>query len=448
MNDDLSAAVDSLFPSLRSDLEGMVRIPSVSAGGFPVDEVRRSAHAVAELMEDAGLGDVQILEIDGAHPAVFGQIPGPEGAPTILLYAHHDVQPPGPDSDWSTSPFEPVEVDGRLHGRGAADDKAGIAVHLGAIRAHAGKPPVGIKVFVEGEEEIGSLNLERFIETYHDLLAADVIVIADSGNWRAGLPTLTTSLRGLVDCVVEVRTLGHAVHSGLFGGLIPDALTAMARLLATLHDDAGSVAVDGLVSDASAGLDLTEDEVREQSGVLAGTSLIGDGPLTSRMWTQPSISILGIDAPPTEGAISQLVPVARAKVSMRLAPGEDPGDAMKALTGHLEANAPWGAQVTVTEGATGDAIALSTEGPAYDAFRAAFAQAWGVDSVEMGIGGSIPFVSAFQDAYPGAPVLLTGVIDPTSRAHGPDESVDLDDLRRATLAEAIVFRLLAEGALG
>ena len=443
MHEDLATAVDQLLPDIRTDLESLIRIPSISAAGFDPGEVRRSAQAVVELMQDAGIGNSRLLDVDGAHPAVFGEIPAPDGAPTVLLYAHHDVQPPGPDSSWTTPPFEPTERAGRLYARGSSDDKAGIAVHLGAIKAFRGQLPVGVKLFVEGEEEIGSLHLGRFIEEYNELLAADVIVIADCGNWRVGTPALTTSLRGLVDCVVEVRTLAAGVHSGQFGGALPDALTVLCRTLATLHTADGRVAVPGLVATETDPLDLTEAELRKQAGALPGTHLIGTGSITARMWTMPAISVLAIDAPPVTEAINQLLPSARAKVSMRLAPGDDPRRAMKALVAHLEANVPWGAEVTITPGAAGEPIALQTSGPAYDAFREAFSHAWGTATVEIGVGGSIPFVAEFQEAFPAAAILLTGVADPTSRAHGPDESLDLDELRRGTLAEAIALRLLA-----
>ena len=443
MFDDLRTAVTKLFPDIRSDLESLIRIPSVSGAGYDSYQVRRSAAAVVELMQDAGLHKSQLLEIEGAHPAAFGEIPAQDGAPTVLLYAHHDVQPPGPESMWTTPPFEPHERNGRLYGRGSCDDKAGIAVHLGAIRAHGGTPPVGVKVFVEGEEEIGSLHLDAFIATYGDLLAADVIVVADSGNWRVGTPALTTSLRGLVDCVIEVRTLEAGVHSGQFGGALPDALTVLCRALATLHDNAGNVAIDGLVAGEADPLDLTEAELRSQAGALPGTALIGNGSLTGRTWTMPAVSVLAIDAPPVDQAINQLLPVARAKVSLRLAPGDEPQRAMDALVRHLESNVPWGAEVRFTRGAGGQPIALGTTGPAYDAFRRAFSLAWGADTVEIGVGGSIPFVAELQNAYPDAAILLTGVADPTSRAHGPDESLDLSELHNGILAEAIALRLLA-----
>lgn len=446
MYDDLKEAVDRLMPDLRKDLETLTRIPSVSAPGYDPAEVRRSAEFTADLYRAAGFDEVRTLEIAGAHPAVYAEIPAPPGAPTVLLYAHHDVQPPGPVDEWETTPFEPFEREGRLYGRGTSDDKAGVVLHTGAVRALGGKPPVGVKVLIEGEEEIGSAHLGDFLDTYQEQLAADVIVILDSGNWEVGLPTLTTSLRGLVDCTVEVRTLRYAVHSGMFGGAIPDAITTLARLLATLHDAAGEVAVPGLVAVDQTALDLTEDELRSQAESAEGISLLGSGSITSRIWTKPSISVLAIDAPPLAEAINQLVPVARAKVSMRIAPGDDPTRAMAALIDHLEANVDWGAQVTVTPGAKGDAFALDTSGPAYDAFRQALTAAWGTETVEMGVGGSIPFVADFADRYPEASILLTGVGDPTSRAHGPNESQDLNELRNGVLAEAIALQLLGDQA--
>lgn len=443
MHDDLRQAVDRLAPTLQEDLEALVRIPSVSAPGYEPGEVRRSADFAAGLLESAGCQSVRTLEIEGAHPAVFGEIPAPDDAPTVLLYAHHDVQPPGPPEEWEGEAFEPFVRDGRMYGRGTSDDKAGIIVHVGAIRAFGGKPPVGIKVLIEGEEEIGSAHLADFLDKYQELLAADVIVIADVGNWEVGTPTLTTSLRGLVDCSVEVRTLRNAVHSGGFGGAVPEAITTLARLLATLHDENGEVAVPGLLATDTTSLHLSDDELRSQAETVGGIKLMGSGSITSRLWTKPAISVLAIDAPPLTEAINQLVPVARAKVSLRIAPGNDPLRAMSALIEHLETHNDWGAEVTVTPGATGEAIALDTVGPAYDAFREAFTEAWGADTQEMGVGGSIPFVADFAERYPGAAILLTGVADPSSRAHGPNESQDLNELRNGVLAEAIALRLLA-----
>ena len=440
--DQARARVGGSIHEVRSELERLVRVPSISAPGFDPEEVRRSAALTAELLQARGL-QTRLLEVEGAHPAVLATRPAPAGMPTLLLYAHHDVQPTGPIELWQTDPFEPVEKSGRLFGRGTSDDKAGVVIHTGAMRAWDDAPPVGITVLVEGEEEIGSLHLAEFLDAYADLLRADAVILADSANWSVGQPALTTSLRGLVDCVVEVRTLGHAVHSGEFGGVAPDALIAMARLLASLHDDDGNVAVQGLVETDADPLDLTEKELREWAGIRPGVRLIGRGSLTSRTWTRPSVSVLGIDAPAIAEATNQLVPSARAKVSMRLAPGQDPAAAAAALDEHLRSHAPWGAEVTVTGGAGAAPSLVVTKGPAYDAIRRAFSDAWGLAPVEQGTGGTIPLVAAFMERYPDAAMLLTGAGDPTSNPHSENESVDLDDLERSVVAEALFMGYLA-----
>lgn len=442
MHDDLRSAIDASFERHLATLQDLVRIPSVSAPDFGLEEIRRSAGAVVDLLDAAGLEGARVLDLEGAYPAAYASLPAPEGAPTVLLYAHHDVQPPG--DGWSIEPFEPVVRNGRVFGRGTADDKSGIVLHAAVVEAFGGRPPVGVKVFVEGEEEIGSPNLPRFLEAYGDLLAADAIVIADSANWRVGVPALTTSLRGLISAVVEVRTLENAVHSGIFGGAMPDALTVLARVLACLHDADGNVAVPGLLSYEVDPLDLTEDELRSQAGLLESVSLIGNGGLTSRLWTKPAAAVLAIDAPAVGKASNALVPAARAKVSVRLAPGDDADRAMALLISHLESQPAWGAMVTVTPLETGAPFQLGGDDRCGAAFRAGFREAWDRDPVDIGIGGSIPFVAALQEAYPEAAIVLTGVADPTSRSHGPDESLDLDDFRRGMLGEAVALRLLAE----
>ncbi|HUG55495.1 MAG TPA: dipeptidase [Candidatus Limnocylindrales bacterium] len=440
---DLRDTARRLMAQARADLETLVRIPSVSHAGFEAKHVKDSAAATAEILRATGL-ETKILEVEGAHPAVLGRIPAPPGAPTVLLYAHHDVQPTGPLDLWHTKPFEPVEKDGRLWGRGTSDDKCGVVLHAAAVRAFEGRPPVGVTVFVEGEEEAGSPNLAKFLDRHAGELRADAVILADSGNWRVGQPALTTSLRGIVDCVVEVRTLDHAVHSGEYGGAVPDAIIALARTLARLHDDKGNVAVPGLVTGPSDPLDLTEDELRAWTGARPGVELIGDGGLTERMWTRPAISVLGLDAPRVAESTNQLVPSARAKVSMRLAPGEEPDRALDALVAHLRKSVPWGAQATITKGSRGRPYRLEAKGPAFDAMRRAMSEAWGRAPVDMGAGGSIPFVADFARLMPDAALLLTGAADPTSNAHSEDESVDLGELERSILAESLFFRYLAE----
>jgi acetylornithine deacetylase/succinyl-diaminopimelate desuccinylase-like protein len=446
------ARLAELWPALRADLEALVRIPSVSAPAFDREHVEASARVVAELLSAAGLPEVEILRADSTTadgatvagaPAVVARRPAPDGAPTVLLYAHHDVQPPGDASLWNTPAFDPVERDGRLYGRGAADDKAGIVVHLAALRALADDLGVGVTVFVEGEEEIGSPTFEAFLHAHRERLAADVIVVADSGNWRIGTPALTASLRGLVDGVIEVRTLDHAVHSGMFGGAVLDATTATIRLLDTLWDGAGDLAVPGLVAGEADDLGYTEELLRADGGVLDGVSLVGTGRPESRLWTRPSLTITGLDVPSVATASNTLLPAVRAKFSMRLAPGQDPHAAFAALRTHLESAAPWGARVSVTLGEAGHPWAGDVGGPVYDIARWALGQAWGTAPVHMGVGGSIPFIAALQETYPEATVLVTGVEDPDTRAHGTNESVQLDELSRAALAETLLLAALA-----
>lgn len=438
--DDLRTRVRDLMPGVRADLEALTRIPSVSLGAFDQAHVEESAEATAALLRGEGL-EVEIVR-EGGRPAVIGRLAGPAGAPTVMLYAHHDVQPPGDQSEWDTPPFEPVERDGRLYGRGAADDKAGIMAHIAALRAHAGELPVGVTVFVEGEEEIGSESLPAILDRHGDKLRADAIVLADSTNWAIGHPALTTTLRGMVRVVVTVRTLDHGIHSGMFGGPVPDAVTALVRLLATLHDEAGDVAVAGLLREEAADLDYDEDRLRAESGMLDGVSPIGTGSLLSRLWTQPSITTIGIDAPSVATASNTLVPSASAKISMRLAPREIDADAFAKLRDHLLAQAPWGAHVDVVWDDRGNGFAADAQGPIYDQARAAFFDAWGREPVDIGVGGSIPFVAAFAEKFPEAAILVTGVEDPDTRAHGANESLHLDDFERACMAEAILLARL------
>ncbi|MGJ6123226.1 dipeptidase [Mycolicibacterium sp. Y3] len=440
---DLVERVRELLPSVRRDLEELVRIESVWADPARRDQVQRSAELTAKLLSEAGFGDVRIVA-EGGAPAVIARHPAPEGAPTVLLYAHHDVQPEGNPDQWASAPFEPTERGGRLYGRGTADDKAGIATHLAAFRAHDGKPPVGVTVFVEGEEESGSPSLGALLAAHRDLLAADVIVIADSDNWSTEIPALTVSLRGLADCVVEVATLDHGLHSGLWGGVVPDALSVLVRLLASLHDDEGNVAVAGLHEASAADVEFPDERVRADSGLLEGVGQIGSGSVVQRLWAKPAITVIGIDTTPIEKASNTLIPRARAKVSLRVAPGGDAAAHLQALTRHLLAHAPWGAQVTVTPGDVGQPYAIDATGPVYDAARAAFHTAWGREPVDMGMGGSIPFIAEFAAAFPDAKILVTGVEDPGTQAHSVNESLHLGVLERAATAEALLLGSLGQ----
>ncbi len=438
---ELRAAVEREIPRALDDIARLVAIPSVSSQQEHFADVDASAEAVAGLLRDLGCPDVRVVA-EGGRPAVIGRFEGPAGAPRVCLYAHHDVQPVGDAAVWRTPGFEATRVGERMYGRGAADDKGGIGVHLAALRAFGGELPVGVTVFVEGEEEYGSPTLGAIMAAHRDLLAADAYVIADSGNWDVGQPAFTTTLRGVADCVVEVATLDHAVHSGQFGGIVPDAVTALCRLLATLHADDGSVAVAGLGTGSAADLDYPEERLRAESGVLDGVAYLGTGSIVERIWAKPSITVIGIDAPSVADASNTLFPTARAKVSLRVAPGQDAPEALDRLVEHLESHAPWGARVTVTRGSEGNPSTLPFEGPYAEAARTAFAEAWGVEPVFTGQGGSIPMAGDFQKAYPDATILLTAVCDPDSRMHGPNESLHLGDFAKAALGEALFLERL------
>jgi len=441
---DLRARLADVLAQSRVDLEDLARIPSISSLPDHAPDVQAVIERVQQLATAAGAASTKVVAA-GGHPALIAHWPAPEGRPTVLLYAHADVQPTGPVEQWTSDPFTPTERDGRLYGRGCADDKAGVAMHLAVLRAFGGKPPVGVVLFIEGEEEIGSPTLVQILNDNRDDLRSDVIVIADSGNVAVDVPALTTSLRGLVDCFVEVTTADQAVHSGVFGGAAPDALTALCRLMATLHDDAGTVAIAGLVSTDTDTPDTEEAVFRADATLVPSAHLLGCGSISDRLWRKPSVSVLGIDAPTTAQASNILVPRARAKVSVRIAPGDDSGSAMKALTKHLEDHVEWGAEVVVTPHSAGDPFQLETTGDVYDLARETFAEAYGNDVVDMGIGGSIPFIAEFARAYPGAAVMVTGVGDPQSRWHGIDESLDLAMFERACLAELLFLERLAQG---
>jgi cysteinylglycine-S-conjugate dipeptidase len=461
--EDVRAHLDTAMSRHRTDLEALVRIPSVSAAGFDPAAVRRSAAATAELLAQAGLEHGRLLEVEGAHPAVYADWLHSAGAPTVLLYAHHDVQPPGDERAWTTPPFAPTERGGRLYARGAADDKAGVLVHVAAVEAWLatrGALPVNVKVFVEGEEETGSAHLPAFLDAYGDMLHADVLVITDTMNWRVGVPALTYLLRGLVDCEVTVRGLDHALHSGLYGGPVPDPVTGLAKLLAGLTDEHGRIAVPGFTDDVRSptaderarigALDFTEERFRSDAGLLDGVTLAGDPdthPL-ERLWMQPAVTIIGIDAPSVAASSNTIHPAARARVSVRLAPGQDPERARALLCDWLRASAPWGLQVDVAPGAAARPFAADPGGPPFQAALRALEAAYGQPAVSTGLGGTIPMIEPLAATFgaPDRPVpaLLMGVEDPDTRAHGIDESLHLGDWRNACLAEAYLFAELAE----
>jgi acetylornithine deacetylase/succinyl-diaminopimelate desuccinylase-like protein len=438
--------VQAQIPSVLADLKELIAIESVSADAARTPEVERSANHIVQLLTDLGCPDVRMVHTaEDEAPAVIGRFPAPEGKPTVCLYAHHDVQPEGDPAAWRTPPFVATELEGRLFGRGAADDKGGLAVHLAALRAFEGKPPVGVTVFVEGEEEVGSPTLPKLLEEHHKELAADVFVIADSVNWAVGHPAFTTSLRGIAECIVELRTLDHGLHSGAYGGVVPDALTALCRLLATLHDDQGNVAVAGLTTAAAPQLEYPAERLRSESGILDGVKWIGSGSIVERLWCKPAISVIALDAPTVAQASNTLLPAVRAKVSLRVAPGDDPSRALAALIKHLQDHVPWGAQLTMVGGDTGDGSVVDFTGRYADAAYDAFRQAWGgIAPVFIGQGGTIPMVSDFGKAYPDATILITAVGDPDSRAHSTNESLHLGDFSAACLAETLMLDAFAQ----
>jgi cysteinylglycine-S-conjugate dipeptidase len=441
---DLPQTINDLMPRLRAELEKLVRLPSVAFPDFPTAPVEQTGAVVAQLLTDAGLQNVRMVDVPRAPQAVFGERPAQPGAPTVLLYAHYDVQPAGPEDAWASKPFEPTERDGRLYGRGAADDKSGVVMHAGALIALGEDCPVGVKVLIEGQEECGDGGIEEFVKANAELLKADVIVISDVGNYAIGVPTLTTSLRGMAACDVQIETLEGAVHSGMFGGPAPDSLLALCRMIATLHDAAGNVAVAGLETMEYDGAPYDEAAFRTDAGVLDGVGLVGSGTIADRLYGKPSINVIGIDAPAVEGAANALIPKARARISVRLAPGQEPAEALAAVKKHLEAAAPWHVRATVTPGTVGEGFLARTDGPAYAAAAKAMAAAYGKDVVHYGEGGSIPLVAAFLSAQPAAEMILWGAEEPQCKIHAPNESVDLGELERCVLAEALFIAGMAQ----
>ncbi|MCS5721783.1 dipeptidase [Herbiconiux sp. CPCC 203407] len=445
----LAEEVRLALPASIAELSGLVRIPSVSWSAFDPAQVAASAEAVAGLARETGVFEsVEILRAETGtgekgQPAVLATRAARNGRPTVLLYAHHDVQPQGDDADWESPPFEPTVRGDRLYGRGAADDKAGVVSHLASVRALrsvAGDDfDLGLVLFIEGEEEFGSRSFANFLEVHREKLAADVIVVADSDNWDAETPSLTISLRGNVTFRLTVSTLAHASHSGMFGGAVPDAMLAAFRLAASLHDENGSVAVAGLTSREMQTPEYTDETLRNEAGLLEGVSPIGTGSVLSRLWAQPAITITGIDAPSVANASNTLVPSVSLRVSARIAPGQDPQEAFEALEAHIRSHAPFGAKVELDDVDTGSPFLVDTSGWAVTAAKDAMRDAWGAEPVEAGIGGSIPFIADLVRVFPEAQILVTGVEDPHTRAHSPNESLHLGVFHRAIGTEALML---------
>lgn len=445
--DTIRERVEAAFPALLNELIQLVAIPSVSSAPEHAADLQASAEHVrdrfAALGLDADIYSVTTPEGIEGKPAVVAHTPRIDGAPTVLLYAHHDIQPVGDVSRWASDPYT-AEVRGdRLYGRGTSDDGAGIIVHLGALTVLAQDLGVNVTVFIEGEEELGSPSFVTFLETYREQLEADVIVVADSDNWKVGEPALTSSLRGNCVCTVDVTIADHAVHSGMFGGPILDSNIIACELIATLHDAAGDVAVAGLGGNPHADVDWPEEEFRQAAGVLDSYQLAGTADLAARMWTMPSISVIGFDATPVEKASNTISPHTRFRLSMRTVPGVEPKDAMDALVAHLESHAPRGAQVVVTPNEYGPGYQADLDSEVTALLHEVLTEAWGVPSVNIGVGGSIPFISDFQRVFPSAQVVVTGVEDPMTNAHSEDESQSIPDLKAAIVAESLLLARLA-----
>jgi cysteinylglycine-S-conjugate dipeptidase len=440
---------EGVRPRLVEDLARLVAIPSVAFEGYPREPLAQARDLVLSLLDEAGVERLWTVELPDSGAAVAGERRGPNGAITVLLYAHYDVQPADP-AEWQTPPFELTERGGRLYGRGSADDKSGIVAHVAALRAHGGFPPVHLKLVVEGGEENGKEALATHVAANPDWFAdADVVVVADTGPWVAGEPAITTSLRGDCDVTVEVRTLRSALHSGDFGGPVPDALTVLARVLATIHDDAGDLAVPGLDGGEWEGTPLDEDRFRRSARLLPGVQLIGTGTLSSRLWTRPAISVLGIDAPSVRESPSALVPVARAKLNLRIPPDVEPERARDALLEHLHSLRVWGARIEARAEPPSHGLAVAPHGWALRAAERAFSDAYGKPTQTIGAGGSIPLAATLQQVAPQAEILLVGAEDADAcNMHAPNESVALFDLERLALAETLLLTELAEAAPG
>ncbi|GAA3121860.1 M20/M25/M40 family metallo-hydrolase [Streptosporangium carneum] len=445
--DEIEGAVTAGLPQAVQDLKRLVSIPSVAFPGHPEEPVLAAAAVTEELLRSTGLPHVQQIPVEGSFPAVYAEAPAPPGAPTVLLYAHYDVQPAGDPALWRTPAFEPTEINGAIHGRGAADDKSGVISHVAALRAFRGRFPVGIKVIIEGQEEYAGERLEAFIERNPELVRADAIIVADTGNPRVGDPAVTTSLRGMGAFTVEVRSLKESLHSGLFGGAAPDALAALIRMLAALHDDHGDIRVPGLPRGTFLGAGPSEEEFRATAGVLDGVSLVGSGTLADRLWSSYAITVTGLDVPTVSGAINAVQPVARARVTVRVPPAGDPKTTVDAVTDFLNQAAPWGVRVSYTDYVLGSGFLADTGGTARAALNRAMERAFGRPPRDVGAGGSIPLVSTLVKQFPAASILLFGAEDDDAAIHAPNERVVIEELRRTATAEALFLQEYGSAAV-
>ena len=443
---DLRQRIADLMPVVRDELTELVALRSVAdPRQFPAEECERTAQWVLEKFADIGFSDAHLEETADGSKAVVGSRPctHPE-APTVLLYAHYDVQPPLDDDAWRTPPFELTEVDGRWYGRGAADCKGNIVMHLAALRALGDSVPVDLKLVVEGSEEQGTGGLEAFVPANADLLRADTILVCDTGNAAVGHPAATVSLRGMVNVVVTVEASTSEIHSGMFGGAAPDALAALVAMLATLRDEHGNTTVTGLDNTRRwTGAPYPPEQFRADAGALDGVSLLGDGSVSDMLWARPAVTILGIDCPPVVGSAAAVVPRTAARLNLRIPPGVSPEVAETALVTHLKAAAPWGVRVSVEIEATGSPFEAATDGPAYRAMATAMQEAYGTPMAHLGQGGSIPLCNVFEETYPDAEVILMGVEEPLALIHAPNESVDPGEIAAMALAEALFLQRYA-----
>jgi acetylornithine deacetylase/succinyl-diaminopimelate desuccinylase-like protein len=438
----------AIMPEIMDELRVLVSHASCAFPGFPPEPVHAARAQVVRMLANAGFEATELDLGGGGYPAVWGEIPPPPGAPTVLLYAHYDVQPAPMEQGWETDPWTPTMKDGRLYGRGASDDKSGVAIHAGTLRVFGGKPPVGVKVIMEGEEETLS-HLEEFVEKNPDRFKSDCMIIADMGNIECGRPVLTTMLRGHCQCIVEVRTVDHPLHSGVFGGPVPDAFVALIRLLNSLWDDRGNTIVPGLEGFEWPGADYPEPLLREMSAMLPGVQITGDGSVGSKLWSKPNATVIGIDGVPVIAeAGNVLLPVARAKVALRIAPGADPETELAKLMDYLRAAAPWGVVVDVKRVKASDAFVAPQGGPAMAAAAEALEAAYGVPPSEVGSGGSIPLLETLMKASPDAEFILLGAEDAKANIHGANESVHPDEIERMIVAQALLIQKLADRSLG
>jgi acetylornithine deacetylase/succinyl-diaminopimelate desuccinylase-like protein len=442
----LRERIHSLMPQAKDDLARMVSFRSVhDEAQFPAQGCQDMVDFTVEAFANLGVQDAAGHTTPDGSQAICGHIPGPAGSPTVLLYFHHDVQPPLDDSAWKTPVWELTERDGRWYGRGSADCKGNIAMHLTALRALGDELPVNIKIVGEGSEEQGTGGLEAFVPDNVDLLSADAILVCDAGNFAVGQPSLTTTLRGLANVWVTVRTLSSPMHSGMFGGAAPDALAALIQMLSTLRDERGNTTIKGLDSSQTwSGADYPPEQFRVDANALEGVDLLGSGRVSDMVWARPAATVLGIDCPPVVGSSAAVQPEARARINLRVPPGMNAKDAQAALVDHLTAVAPWNAQVEIKREADGEPFTGTLDGPGFTAMSEAMSTAYGRDLTTTGQGGSIPLCNVFQETFPDAEIMLLGVEEPRCLIHAPNESVDPSEIENMALVEALFLQRYAE----